>query len=138
MALAEASGSFDIEAAPRAPGDFAFWFLITVCAWCWTIFVLAAAMRYLNFSHPFVQYGQEAILPFFVLHQPVIIIIAYFVVQWNAGLWLKAAVVVVGSFVVSIGLYELVIKRVNPLRTAFGMKSRRSPQPQVGVGLAPR
>lgn len=122
IALAVTSSSFEIEAPLRAPADFALWFLITACAWCWTSFVLAAAMRYLNFSHPFVAYGQEAILPFFVLHQPAIIVIAYFVVQWDAGLWLKAAVVVVGSLAVSIGLYELVIKRVSILRTAFGMK----------------
>jgi peptidoglycan/LPS O-acetylase OafA/YrhL len=138
MALAVTSGAFDIEAAPRAPGDFAFWFLITVCAWCWTIFILAVAMRYLNFSHSFVQYGQEAIVPFFVLHQPAIIVIAYFAVQWDANIWLKAAVVITGSFAVSIALYELLIKRVQPLRAAFGMKGSRSPQPQARTHWAAR
>lgn len=126
IALAVTSDSFELEAAPRTPGDFTLWFLITVCAWCWTILVLAAAMRHLNFDHPAVRYGQDAIVPFFVLHQPAIIVIAYFVVQWDAGLWPKAAAVIAGSFAVSIGLYELVIKRVPPLRAAFGMKASRA------------
>lgn len=138
IALAVTGGSFDIEAAPHSLGDFALWFFITICAWCWTIFVLAGAMRYLNFSHPFVQYGQEAILPFFVLHQPAIIVTAYFVVQWDANLWLKAAVVVSGSLVVSIGLYEWIIKRVPALRAAFGVKDGRGVQGRIGAGFAVR
>jgi len=80
-------------------------------------------MRFLDFSNQWLRYGQEAILPFFVLHQPVIIVIAFFVVQWSAGIWIKLPVVVVGSFLVTIGLYELVVKRFRPLRVAFGMKS---------------
>ena len=122
MAMALSAESFDIEAPPRTPGDFAFWALVTVNSWCWTIFVLALGMRYLDVGHRWLQYGQEAILPFFVLHQPVIIVIAFFVVQWHAALPIKVATVVLGSFVVTIALYELVIKRVASLRLMFGMK----------------
>jgi len=68
------------------------------------------------------NYSQQAIVPFFVVHQPAIIVIAYFVVQWVAALAPKLLVVVVGSFVVSLALYHLVIRRVGVLRVAFGMK----------------
>jgi hypothetical protein len=33
-------------------------------------------------------------------------------------------VVVVGSFVISLGLYELLVRRINPVRAFFGMKPR--------------
>jgi glucan biosynthesis protein C len=79
-------------------------------------------MRFLNFSNRLLNYGQEAIVPFFVVHQPAIIVIAYFVVQWVAALAPKLLVVVVGSFVVSLALYQLVIRRVGTLRVVFGMK----------------
>ena len=65
-------------------------------------------------------------MPFFVLHQPVIIVIAFYVVQWHAGIPLKLPVVVLGSFAISVGLYELIIKRMGPLRALFGMKSERA------------
>ncbi|HET7091271.1 MAG TPA: hypothetical protein VFL17_21765 [Anaerolineae bacterium] len=53
-----------------------------------------------------------------------IIVIAFFVVQWDAGIPVKLPVIVLGSFVASVGLYELIIRRVGPLRMVFGMKSR--------------
>jgi hypothetical protein len=62
-------------------------------------------------------------VPFFLLHQPVIVAIAYFVVQWDAPIIVKLPVVVVGSFIVTVGLYELVIRRVRLLRVLFGMKA---------------
>lgn len=85
--------------------------------------MLYVGMRFLDFSNRWLRYGQEAALPFFVLHQPVIILIAFFVVQWNADILVKLPVVVLSSFVITIGLYELIVRRINPLRMAFGMKS---------------
>jgi len=70
------------------------------------------------------SYGQEAIVPFFVVHQPVIIVIAYCVVQLNASLVPKLLIVVIGSFMGSLALYQFVIRRVGVLRVAFGMKQR--------------
>jgi hypothetical protein len=33
-------------------------------------------------------------------------------------------VVVIGSFAVSLGTYELLVRRINPVRALFGMKPR--------------
>jgi glucan biosynthesis protein C len=130
------TGDIDIEAGPRTLLDFVWWGLVAVNSWCWTAFVLFIGMRYLNHTNKWLQYGQEAILPFFVVHQPVIVVIAYFVVQWNTGIVPKMLAVFVGSFVVSIGLYELIIKRVGILRAMSGMKAVTKPlavQPQEAV-----
>jgi hypothetical protein len=82
-------------------------------------------MRFLDFTNRWLEYGQEAILPFFVFHQPAIILLAYFVVQWEASLPLKLVVVVLGSFALSLGIYELLIRRLDLLRQIFGMKLRK-------------
>ncbi|MDH4367259.1 MAG: acyltransferase family protein [Dehalococcoidia bacterium] len=116
------TGELDIEGAPHSLVDFAWWGLFAVCGWCWAAFTLFMGMRFLNFSNRLLRYGQEAIVPFFVVHQPVIIVIAYFVVQLNAALIPKLLIVVIGSLVVSLALYQLVIRRVGVLRVAFGMK----------------
>ena len=89
------------------------------------ISMVFVGMRFLDFSNKLLEYGQEAVLPFFVVHQPVIIVIAYVVVQWNAGIPIKLVTVVLSSFVVCVGIYELIIRRVDLLRAMFGMKSRR-------------
>ncbi len=119
------TGELDIEAAPRSALDFVWWGLVATCGWCWTAFVLSIGMRFLNFTNRVLRYGQEAIVPFFVVHQPVIIVIAYFVVQLDAGLVPKLFIVLLSSFIVSLGLYQLIIRHVGVLRAAFGMKATK-------------
>jgi hypothetical protein len=122
LAIAVTTGSLDLQAPPRTWLDTLFWLLIAVDSWCWTLFFLAAGMRYLNYTNRYLEYGQGAVLPFFVLHQPVIIVMAYYAVQWQANLIVKLLFVVIGSFCVSWGIYEFLIRRVGPLRRMFGMK----------------
>ena len=127
------SFGFEIEKAPRAFWEFLTWGLIAACGWCWTAFMLFIGMRYLDRDSKALRYGQATLLPFFLVHQPAILAVAYFVVQWEATIAIKLLVVVLGAFVVSIGLTELVIKRVGILRALFGMKAPpRTPvvQPQ--------
>jgi peptidoglycan/LPS O-acetylase OafA/YrhL len=142
--LALTAEDLDVFAAPRTLRDFTMWGAITINSWCWSAFMLFIGMRFLDFTNKWLEYGQEAVLPFFVLHQPVIITIAFFVVQWNAGIPLKLVTVVLGSFVVTLGIYELIIRRVPLLRVLFGMKpapKRAAAQPEAapagGSGAMP-
>lgn len=123
MAIILSLGSFDIEKAPRTFWEYLNWGLIAACGWCWTAFMLFIGMRYLDRDSKVLRYGQAAILPFFVVHQAVILAIAYFVVQWEATIPIKLLVVVLGALLASIGLCEWVIKRVSLLRALFGMKA---------------
>jgi hypothetical protein len=124
IAMVAMMESFDIEMAPATSSEFLLWGLIAASGWCWTSFMLFIAMRYLDRDSKVLRYGLSVSLPFFVVHQPVILAIAYFVVQWEASIAVKLLVVVLGAFAVSIGLTELVIKRVGILRVLFGMKVR--------------
>jgi hypothetical protein len=73
-----------------------------------------------------------------LVHQPAILAVAYFVVQWEATIAIKLLAVVLGAFVVSIGLTELVIKRVGILRVLFGMKLRpKAPSAQRQAAMPP-
>jgi hypothetical protein len=54
----------------------------------------------------------------------VIIVIAFYVVQWDVGVLVKLPVVVVGSFLIALALYELLVKRIGALRVLLGMKPR--------------
>jgi hypothetical protein len=98
------------------------WTVWGLNSWCWTMVFLYLGMRYLDFTNKWLQYGREATYPFFIFHQPVIVFIAFYVVQWEVHLLIKSLVVVIGSFVGSLGLYELLVRRVNPVRALFGMK----------------
>lgn len=109
----------------ETPGMAQFYILQSLgsaIALCYSLAMLFVGMRFLDFTNRWLRYGQEAALPFFVLHQPAIIVIAFFVVQWELGLFPKLLIVVAASFTAALGLYDLVIRRVPFLRSLFGMK----------------
>lgn len=95
--------------------------------WAWLLTVLGFGMKHLDFTNPFLKYANEAALPFYILHQTVVIILGFFVVQWDIPDLLKYAVILTGSFFVIMGIYEFGVRRFNPMRFLFGMKllSRR-------------
>lgn len=125
--LALTTENLDIEAPVRTARQVLIWVFVTANAWCWSTFLLFVGMRFLDFTNKWLLYSQEAVLPFFLLHQPVIIVIAYYVVQWNLGILPKLVIVVIGSLLVTLALYEFVIRRVGFLRTIFGMKGTAGP-----------
>jgi peptidoglycan/LPS O-acetylase OafA/YrhL len=120
VALGEDTSIFESS----QPWFYVIWVLVSIDAWCWSLFMLFVGMRFLDFSNNWLQYGQEAVIPFYVLHYPVLLIIAFYVVQWQAGVTVKMLAVSLGSFVVTLGIYELLVRRVAPLRTLFGLKLR--------------
>jgi peptidoglycan/LPS O-acetylase OafA/YrhL len=97
----------------------------TSMSWGWALDVLYLAIRYLNFTNKWLEYGNRTVMPFYLLHQPVIIVIAYFVVQWDLGVTVKLLVILVGSLLVTLGLVELLIRPFRFTRMLFGMKPRR-------------
>ncbi len=93
-------------------------------AWCWLLAILGFGMKHLSSKTPFLKYANEAVLPFYILHQTVIFSLAYFVVQWALPDGLKFGFILTGSFLVSAGLYESLVRRNNLLRILFGMKPK--------------
>ncbi|NIS79909.1 MAG: acyltransferase family protein [Anaerolineales bacterium] len=109
---------------PSIPGFYIAWSLISVNAWCWVIAALYVGSRILDFRNNVLEYGQEAILPFYVFHQPIIFVIVFYVVQWDAGIMVKLSLVILSAFVITGALHEFLIKRIAPLRIIFGMKPK--------------
>lgn len=124
---------FDIEAAPRSVWEFLMWGCVAICSWTWTAFTLFIGMRYLDRDSRARRYGQVTLLPFFVAHQPVILAVAYFVVQWEASISIKFLAVSFGAFLLTLGLCELLIKRIGFLRTLFGMKAEQPARVQMAT-----
>lgn len=101
-------------------------------SWCWILAYFGLAMRYLNFPKPVLAYANEAVLPFYILHQSVLICVGYFIVQWSIPDILKWVVILLISFAIIMGLYEYLIRRINVLRFLFGMKTQpRLPRTQA-------
>ncbi|OUL30529.1 acyltransferase family protein [Nostoc sp. 106C] len=91
-------------------------------SWCWVIALIALGQRYLRFNHSILQYASQASYPFYLLHQTVLVAIAFYVVQWNLGITAKFLIISTATFVVTATLYDLLVKRINIARFFFGLK----------------
>jgi peptidoglycan/LPS O-acetylase OafA/YrhL len=96
--------------------------LRSLSSWCCVLAILGMGMQRLNFSIPLLGYANEAVLPFYILHQTVLLCVGYFVVQWAIPDLLKWVIILVASFTIIMGLYEFLIRRFNVMRFLFGLK----------------
>ena len=92
---------------------------------CLLFAILGFGMRYLAFDRPVLRYANEGVLPFFILHQTVLLGIGYFIMRWEIHDALKWEIVFSGSFIVIIAIYALFIRNIELLRFLFGMKTSR-------------
>ncbi|MFC3092968.1 acyltransferase [Alteromonas sediminis] len=95
--------------------------IVTLNHWAWILCLVGLAGAYLRFSNRLLKYANEAILPWYIMHQTLIIV---------AAAWLKPQSLSVGvelllitSFtLVGCGLTFELVKRVNVGRWLFGLK----------------
>jgi len=71
------------------------------------------------------EYVGEAQLPFYVLHMTPIVIIGFYVVQWQISAIIKYVAISLVSFVATLTMYEVGIRRIGPMRLLFGLKPRQ-------------
>jgi glucan biosynthesis protein C len=103
------------------------------------ITALGFARHHLNRDSKFRKLANEAIFPFYLLHQPVIVLVGYYVVSLSIPVLLKVVFIIFLSFAVTIGLYWLLIRRINFLRLIFGMKmtKKEMQEPEASPVLSP-
>ena len=108
--------------------------LLSIFTWAWVVFILSCGMSFLNFTTRRLPEANEAVLPFYVLHQPGIVVIAFYVVQWNIGILPKWLMISTLALALILAVYVLVIRRVNWIRWLFGMKPRKPTPRRNGNG----
>ena len=97
-------------------------------AWLWSVTVFGLGMKRLNFQNKFLTYANEAVLPFYILHQTVLLCVGYFVVRWDIPVVAKFAVISSISFLLVIVIYEFLVRRWNAMRFLFGMRVKAKAQ----------
>jgi hypothetical protein len=110
------------------PGYAMYQALRSLNTWAWVIFFLGLGARRLDFNHPLLRYGREALLPFYILHQVVIVVLAFALFGWRPPVLAKFLALSAGAFLITLGLYELFVRRVPLLRFLFGMRLGTAPK----------
>lgn len=95
----------------------------SVSSWSAVVFMLSTGAKYLNFNHKLLACSNEAVLPFYLLHQPIILAVGFFVIQWNMDILPKFVIITTISFPLILILYRLLVWPFKPIRLLFGMRS---------------
>jgi len=128
MAVASMSLLFELWANDILPnrgyslGYVLYQMFRSINSWFWVVALLGLGRRYLNFNNRVLQYANEASYPFYILHQTIVVAIAFYVVRWNISIIEKFFIISTASLVATIFLYELLVKRINVVRFLFGLK----------------
>lgn len=114
------------ELAPTyTAGYLGYVLLSTFNTCCWVLFFLGASIKFLDIKGRWLRPASELVLPFYVLHQPIVVAVAFYVVQLQAGIGAKYLLIVVPSFLIIVFLARFVIAPSNVLRALFGMGVKR-------------
>jgi len=111
----------------RIPADptlwqVVFWSGFMLSTWAWLVFLSGAAREHLDVGSPFLRYWGERVYPFYVFHQTVIVVVAFFVVGWPLGIpWkftLISGISLAGTLLVLEG-----VGKIPGVRGFFGLRA---------------
>ena len=100
-------------------------------AWGCVLGLLGFAKQYLTADGAALPYLRESSLPVYILHSPAIVLVGYWVIQLDAGIPEKFALTLAGSVGLAMAVYHFAVRRFDPLRVLFGMRTERAPSPRA-------
>jgi hypothetical protein len=89
--------------------------------WCWILMILGYGAKYLNKPNKCLKYLNQGVYPYYILHQSLLIILAYWISSYSLGGFLEPIIVLSGTFIGCAIGFEI-IHRFKILRLFFGLK----------------
>jgi hypothetical protein len=105
------------------PGGVLISCLRSESEWLLVAGVLSVALWFFTSSNGLLGYLNEAAYPLYVLHMPMLVLVGVTIIQWNLPMALALPLIAITTLVLTLGLYEFVIKRVGMLRLLFGLSA---------------
>ena len=109
------------------------WFCILRVAnvWFWLLACLGFAGRYLQRPSRLFRYLNGAVYPLFCLHLTIIVALGYVIVPRDGSILTKYLAITTGTIVISLGAYELLLRRIAWLRPLVGLKPLRAEKSNI-------
>lgn len=96
---------------------------VSFAGWLGILAILGIGKHSMDFSNRLTNYFAISSFPIYIIHQTVLVMIAYYVMTMLTGLLIQFSCIAVGSFLVTMVIYEI-IKRIPYIRILFGIKVR--------------
>ncbi|TQV88206.1 acyltransferase family protein [Aliikangiella coralliicola] len=93
----------------------------------WVLALLGLAYRFLNRNSARLSYFNEAVYPYYILHQTIIIVVGFELSQFKLGPIIESGLLLIVTFAGCALSFEL-IRRIEVLRPLFGLKLKRNYQ----------
>ncbi|WP_419698173.1 acyltransferase family protein [Mucilaginibacter sp. NFX135] len=101
-------------------------------AWGWVLALVGYGKHYLNRKHVALNYLNQTVYPFYILHQTAIVLVVYYIVQVQNESILSKYIYTVGiTFFVTVLIYHLLVRPYALTRFLFGMKPKDKPKPVI-------
>lgn len=101
--------------------------------WCWVLAILAWSQQLLNRPFRWLPYANEAVYPWYILHQTIIVVAGFQLAKWSLGPVLESALVLIATVGGCLLLHEYAIRRTPWLRPLFGLKPSKARAAQLPV-----
>lgn len=101
--------------------------LCSLLGWCFVLTILGYGQVYFNKPSLNLKRMNEAIYPFYILHQTVIVIFAYYIIQLDLNIPAKFIILLISSFLIIVVIYRFFIYPFRVMRVLFGMKPHKRP-----------
>jgi glucan biosynthesis protein C len=100
--------------------------MVTVITmWSWIFCIFGYGARYLNTPGKLLSYCNEAVYPFYIMHQTVTLLLGYYVMDKDWAFLPKFLFMSFGTFTISWLIYEFVIRRNFLIRPLFGLTNKK-------------
>ncbi len=114
---------------PGGEGWLVFCILSAINLTAWLLAIIGFGRRLARPSG-FLRYATPAVYPFYILHQTVTVIAAFYLVQTDLSVPAKYALTVLITFLGTWLLYEFLVRRFGLLRLLFGMAPGSAAMPK--------
>jgi len=101
-----------------------FLILGTLYSWSFLVCLFALFSKFMNRNNKARKFLNELVMPFYVIHQTIIVVLGFFIIQLNIHFFAKYIILILTSFTACVILL-MIIKYLNPLRFIFGMRWKK-------------
>jgi hypothetical protein len=108
-------------------------FLLCLAEMAIALTLISYAGRYINHDHPIRRHLNDAIYPFYILHQTAILVVAFSLAKYSLSVGVRALLLTMISFTVCLTIYLLIIRPFKVTRLLFGMHNKKTTVKQLEV-----
>lgn len=114
-----------LSTAGQTPGYMMYMALGGFNSWLWLLAFLGLGRKHLNSGSKVLEYAREASYPFYISHETLMVVIGFYLVKLRTPAIVEFFVLGITTFLATMALYDLLIRRTNVTRFLFGMRLKK-------------